>query len=129
MLTTPPSEPTPRELEILRVLWDRGPSTVREVHEIMGGAAGTQRTTILKLLQIMREKGLVVRDDDASPQVYAAAWQREVVERKLLRGFINRVFGGSSRSLMVRALDSTSASELEEIRRLIEDAEGGQEEE
>lgn len=118
-------EPTERELDLLRVLWRRGPSSAREVFEAVradGGEPTVQRTTVLKLLQIMLAKGLVVRDDAVTPQLYKAAWKPETVERLLLRGFIDRVFQGSSKNLVIRALDSTSLDEIAEIRRLIAEA-------
>lgn len=128
MLASMPTEPSNRELELLGILWSSGPSTAREVYEAVnarGGAPPMQRTTVLKLLQIMLAKGLVDRDDSVSPQVYRAAWRREQVESRLLRSFVERVFGGSSKDLVARALDGTSPSELEEIRQLIEEAEEG----
>lgn len=121
-----PKEPTERELDLLRVLWRRGPSSARDVFEAVqadGREPNVQRTTVLKLLQIMLGKGLVTRDDSAAPQLYKAAWKPEVVEGLLLRRFIDRVFQGSSKSLVVRALDTTSDDEIEEIKRVIAEAE------
>lgn len=118
-------EPTPRETEILQVLWERGPSTVREVHEVLAGRAATGsilRTTVLKHMQIMLEKGLVLRDDAVSPQLYSAAFDRPQVERQMVDGFTRRVFGGSAAQLILRALDSEelSAEEVDEIQRILE---------
>ena len=118
-------EPTPRETEILQVLWERGPSTVREVHEVLAGrpATGTiLRTTVLKHMQIMLDKGLVLRDDAASPQRYRAAFDRPQVERQMVDGFTQREFVGSAAKLILRALDSEelSSEELDEIQRILD---------
>lgn len=118
-------EPTPRETEILQVLWERGASTVREVHEVLAGRPATAsilRTTVLKHMQIMLEKGLVLRNDEVSPQLYSAAYGRTQVERQMVDGFTRRVFGGSAAQLILRALDSEelSADELDEIQRILE---------
>lgn len=122
-------EPTPRELEILRVLWERGPSTVREVHNALGGAAAIKRTTVLKLMQIMLEKGLLARDETGFPQLYSATLPRAAMERRLVRGFVDRVFGGSAMDLVARALDAAppDAEDLIELRRLLAEVEGGEE--
>lgn len=122
-------DPTPRETEILQVLWELGPSTVREVHAELAGREGNEsilRTTVLKHMQIMLEKGLVSRDDSASPQLYSAAFERPEVEKRMVDGFVRRVFDGSASRLILRALDTEELSEgeLEEIRRLLDEHPG-----
>ena len=127
--------PTDAELAILRVLWRRGPSTVREVnHELRrpreqrGGAGGqpaggpTAYTTTLTLLQIMTGKGLVTRDESSRSHVYRAAVAEEQTQRQLLRDLLDRVFGGSPGSLVMQLLADKKASpeELAEIRRLLD---------
>jgi BlaI family transcriptional regulator, penicillinase repressor len=121
----PGRKPTDAELAILHVLWLHGPSTVRQVAEIMGREAAY--TTVLKLLQIMTEKGLVRRDESARTHVYAAACSQEQTERQLVTDLMNRVFGGSAAKLVLQALSSTKTSpeELAEIRKLIDKQRGG----
>ena len=117
--------PTDGELAILRVLWDRGPSTVRQVHDTLAG--GTGYTTVLKLLQIMTAKGLVTRDEATRTHVYAAAQREEVTQRRLLKDLLERAFAGSTRDLVLQALSAkrASAAELAEIRRLLDAHEKG----
>jgi len=121
----PGRKPTDAELAILHVLWKHGPRTVRQVAEIMGRE--TAYTTMLKLLQIMAEKGLVRRDESARTHVYAAACSQEQTERQLVTDLMNRAFGGSAAKLVLQALSSTKASpeELAEIRKLIDKQRGG----
>ena len=116
MTRQPPlPRPTDGELAILRVLWARGPSTVRQVHD------PTAYTTALKLLQIMTEKGLVRRDDSDRSHVYHARLTEEQTQRQLVRDLMDRAFGGSAAKLVVQALAGrASAEELSEIRKLIE---------
>jgi predicted transcriptional regulator len=118
-------KPTDAELAILRVLWMRGPSTVRQVAEKMGREAGY--TTILKFLQIMTEKGLVRRDESARTHVYEAACSQDQTERQLVADLVDRVFGGSAAKLVLQALATTRASpeELAEIRKLLDKQRGG----
>jgi len=113
-------KPTDAELGILRVLWTRGPSTVREVAEAMGRTAGY--TTVLKLLQIMTEKRLVARDESARTHVYRAAYTEDQTQRHLVSDLMARAFDGSAAKLVLQALEAgkTSPEELEEIRRLID---------
>ena len=115
-----PFRPTDAELEILRVLWERGPSTVRDVHDRLGPAKGTAFNTTLKLLQIMYEKGFVLREDYRRPHIYRPAVPEEQMQKHLMKDFLNRAFGGSARKLMA-ALTATDISERElgEIRRLL----------
>jgi predicted transcriptional regulator len=115
--------PTDAELAILRVLWERGPSTVRQVHDALGTRERqTGYTTALKLLQIMTEKGLVRRDDTDRTHVYQARLSEEQTQRQLVRDLLERAFGGSSSKLVLQALNAkrASAEELAEIRKLIE---------
>jgi BlaI family penicillinase repressor len=120
--------PTNAELAILGVLWQRGPSTVRDVHEALratrGGAVGY--TTVLKLLQIMAEKKLVKRDTRARTHVYSAAASEATTRGHLLSDLVDRAFGGSSLALVLQALSSTRATpaELEQIRRLLDKRKG-----
>lgn len=115
-------QPTAGELAILRVLWDRGPSTVRDVLEQLHDERGTGYTTTLKLLQIMTTKGLVERDESQRTHVYQAALRAEDTQRQLVRDLLDRAFNGSSQQLVMQALSAKKASreELAEIRRLID---------
>lgn len=115
--------PTDAELAILRVLWERGPSTVRQVHEVLADARETGYTTTLKLMQIMADKGSVTRDESARTHVYAAAVNEEHTQEQLVKDLVDRAFGGSATALVMRALDAegTTAQELREIRKLIAD--------
>jgi len=118
--------PTDSELAILRVLWTRGPSTVREVAEVMGREAGY--TTILKLMQIMTEKRLVRRDEAARTHVYEAAYSEDQTQRHLVADLLDRVFDGSAAKLVIQALSAGKASspeELAEIRKLLDKNNGG----
>jgi BlaI family transcriptional regulator, penicillinase repressor len=115
--------PTDAELAILRVLWERGPSTVRQVHEVLVSRVGpTAYTTALKLLQIMTEKGLVRRDDTDRSHVYMPRLTEEQTQRQLVRDLLDRAFGGSASKLVMQALHAkrSTPEELGEIRRLIE---------
>jgi predicted transcriptional regulator len=113
--------PTDSELAILRVLWDRGPSTVRAVHEALADARETGYTTTLKLMQIMAEKGLVTRDVSERTHVYTARLPEDQTQRQLVADLVQRAFGGSAAALMQQALSAkpTSPEELEKIRKLI----------
>lgn len=117
--------PTDAELAILRVLWSRGASTVRDVHDVLSRERPTAYTTALKLLQIMTEKGLVRRDDSDRTHVYEARLSQEQTQRQLVRDLLDRAFGGSASQLVMQALASrrASAEELSEIRKLL-DAKG-----
>ena len=123
---TPP-RPTDAELAILRVLWARGPSTVRQVLDTLAEERGTGYTTVLKLLQIMTEKGLVARDESDRTHVYEARYGEADTQRQLVDDLLDRAFGGSAMQLVMSALSSrrTSRKELAEIRRLIAEREGG----
>lgn len=113
-------KPTDAELGILRVLWSRGPSTVRQVAETMGREAGY--TTLLKLLQIMTEKQLVRRDESTRTHVYEAAYTQDQTQQQLVSDLLDRVFDGSAAKLVLQALSTrnTSLEELAEIKKLIE---------
>src|SRR5437588_11750694 len=127
-MATPPRTPVPRptdaELAILRVLWDRGPSTVRQVHDVLGRERPAAYTTALKLLQIMIEKGLVERDERDRTHVYRARLSEEQTQRQLVRDLLDRAFGGSSSQLVMQALATRRASqeELRDIRKAIDGA-------
>jgi len=120
--------PTNAELSILSVLWQRGPSTVREVHDALtaGRDDTVGYTTVLKLLQIMAEKKLVKRDTRARRHVYAAAAPEATTRRDLLSDLVDRAFGGSSLALVLQALSTTRATpaELDQIRRLLDERTG-----
>ena len=117
--------PTDAELEILTVLWSRGPSTVRDVHEVTARRKPTQYTTVLKLMQIMAEKGLVRRDEEQRAHVYEAACPPELTQKQLAGDLLERAFNGSAARLMQGALSSrkTSKSELAELRKLLHEYE------
>jgi BlaI family penicillinase repressor len=115
----PTRKPTDAELAILRVLWSRGPSTVRQVAAAMDREAGY--TTVLKLLQIMAEKGLVTRDESARTHIYEAAYTEDQTQQQLVKDLVERAFDGSSAKLVLQALASQKATpeELDEIRKLL----------
>jgi BlaI family transcriptional regulator, penicillinase repressor len=125
MSRSPATRPTDAELNILRVLWDRGPSTVRQVHQIMAGERSLAYTTTLKLLQIMTEKGLVTRREDDRCHIYAPAAPQEEAQRQLVGDLLDRAFGGSAAALVMQALAARQASdeELDAIRRLLDERE------
>ena len=122
-----PPRPTDAELEILTVLWERGPSTVREVHEAIVLRKPAQYTTVLKLMQIMAEKGIVKRDEEQRAHLYQASRPREWTERQLAGDLLHRAFAGSASRLMIGALSARRASkkELAELKRLLEQYEKG----
>ena len=117
--------PTDAELDILGVLWSRGPSTVREVHETIVKRKPTQYTTVLKHLQIMAEKGLVQRDQKQRAHRYEASRPREWTQTQLAGDLLQRAFSGSARTLMMGALSAKKASkeELDEMRRMLDEYE------
>ena len=114
--------PTDAELAILRVLWQRGPSTVRQVHDVLSRERPTAYTTALKLLQIMTEKGLVRRDERDRTHVYHPRLTEQQTQQQLIRDLLDRAFGGSSSKLVMQALatERASAEELREIRKLLD---------
>jgi predicted transcriptional regulator len=117
--------PTEGELEILGVLWEAGPSTVRQVYEQLRTTRDTGYTTVLKLLQIMHEKGLVLRDESERTHVYRAARQREKTQRQLVKDLLARAFGGSAEKLVMQALSlkNVSPGEIAKIRQLLDQIE------
>jgi predicted transcriptional regulator len=125
-MTKDPPRPTQSELEILSVLWDAGPSTVREVLQTLEARRPTGYTTVLKLLQIMTEKGLVRRDERERAHRYAPRLPRERTEQQIVGDLLDRAFGGSSSRLVMRALSSRKATpeELDRIRALLDEIEG-----
>lgn len=125
MAKTELPRPTVAELAILRVLWDRGPCTVRDVTEALQDERGTGYTTALKLMQIMTDKGLVRRDDSARTHVYKAVASAETTQRQLVGDLLDRAFGGSAQQLVLQALSAKRASrdELAEIRRMLDELE------
>ena len=118
------SEPTERELAILRTLWQRGPSTVREVYEALPDPGGGY-TAVLRIMQVMLGKGLLTRDASDRSHVYEAARSKEDTQRQMVKGVLERVFGGSARDLVAGALAAKKASpeELRKIRALLDEAE------
>jgi predicted transcriptional regulator len=116
-------KPTDAELEILTVLWSRGASTVREIHEIVLKRKPTQYTTVLKLLQIMSEKGLVRRNEEQRAHVYEAAVPRDLTRKQLAGDLLQRAFDGSAARLLQGALSARKASkaELAEIRKMLDE--------
>jgi BlaI family transcriptional regulator, penicillinase repressor len=117
--------PTDGELEILRVLWTRGPSSVSQVHKLLHAAKGTAFNTTLKFMQIMLDKGLVTRDDSGRPHIYQAAIPEDQMQQHLVWDLLQRAFGGSAQKL-VAALTASDLSEAEreEIRRLLDQSKG-----
>jgi len=117
--------PTQSELEILRVLWERGPSTVKDVHETLGATKPVGYTTVLKLLQIMTVKGTVTRNEHDRAHIYEAVQPAERTKRQLAGDMLQKVFGGSASELVMHALSGRKASheEIEEIRRLLDEYE------
>ena len=130
-MSSRPSSPRPTdaELAILRILWERGPSTVRQVHDVLGRERPTAYTTALKLLQIMTEKGLVDRDERDRTHIYRARSSEEQTQRQLVRDLVDRAFGGSATKLVLQALASkrASAEELKEIRQILDSAKADRE--
>lgn len=123
-----PLKPTEAELAILRVLWQRGPSTVREVQTVLEETRKTGYTTVLKFMQIMVEKGLVTRDEKPYAHVYQARIPREQVERALVADLLDRAFEGSTSRLLLQALAAKRASpeELAEIRKILKKHQRGE---
>lgn len=120
-------KPTEKELEILQILWEKGPVAVRDVHEAMGGDEQNGYTTILKLMQIMHEKGLVARQKSGKLHLYEALASRDDTRQFMLDKMIRSVFQGSAMQLVMSALGNTKSSkaELSEIKRYLEKLEGG----
>jgi BlaI family transcriptional regulator, penicillinase repressor len=121
-----PPRPTEAELAILRVLWERGAQSVRSVQRILNEVKPTGYTTVLKLMQIMTEKGLVERDETQRPQIYRPRYTRERTQRQLVGDLLQRAFGGSVKALVLQALavKKTPEAELEAIEKLLDQLEG-----
>jgi predicted transcriptional regulator len=129
MAKTSLPRPTDAELDILRVLWQRGPSTVREVHETLNDTKPSGYTTVLKMLQIMTDKGLVRRDERQRAHVYQARVAREQTQKQMVTDLLERVFEGSATGLVMQALSAKTKSserELAEIRRMLDEMEQGE---
>jgi predicted transcriptional regulator len=118
-------KPTDSELEILNILWQRGPSTVREVHEILEKSKDAGYTTTLKLMQIMHDKGLLKRDDSNKSHVYTANISQEKTQGQLVKRMIDNVFNGSAAQLVMQALGhhKTDKAELDEIKKYLDELE------
>ena len=120
------AQPTEVEMQILRILWDRGPSPVREIHRPLQAAKGTSYSTTVKMLAVMLDKGLVARDEEAQPHIYKAALTRDCAGKRLVSDLIDKVYNGSAHSLVLQALSTKRATQQErdEIRRLLDKLEG-----
>lgn len=120
------TQPTDVELQILRILWEQGPSIAREIHARLEATKGTTYSTTVKMLSVMLDKGLVVRDEDSRPQVYRTAATRQKTQKRMLGELLDKVYDGSAKTLMLHALSSkkASADELAEIRSMLDEMEG-----
>jgi predicted transcriptional regulator len=120
------SQPTAVELEILRALWELGPSPVRAIHARLAAAKGTNYSTTVKMLAVMLAKGLVKRDEEARPHIYRAAITRDRAAKRFLSDLIEKVYNGSAMSLVLQALAAGTASqtEIDEARKLLDEMEG-----
>jgi len=113
-------KPTEAELTLLNILWQMGPATVRQIHDSVSTTQKTGYTTVLKILQIMHEKSLVVRDETNRAHVYAAANSEVHTQSSLIKDLISKAFGGSTSKLVMRAIEeSTSAEDIDDIRQLL----------
>ena len=118
------SQPTPSELEILHILWSRGPSTVREIHEVLSKEKDVGYTSALKFLQIMTTKGLVTRTEENRAHIYSASETAEKTQKQFATDVLQRVFRGSASQLMQHVLSGKrSKAELDEIRRMLDEYE------
>jgi len=122
---TPPSRPTDAELAILGVLWEQGPLTVREIHEELEPSRSTGYTTVLKLLQIMTEKGLVSRDESQRSHVYRALVEQRPIQKQLVKDLMEKAFAGSASELVMSALSDrpSTEEELSKIRAVLDEME------
>lgn len=122
MATHSSFQPTEVELQMLRILWELGPSPVREVHARLNAVKGTNYSTTVKMLSVMLEKGLVRRDESSSPHIYRAAVSRESAGKRLVKDLIEKVYDGATLSLVLHALRSAKASpdQIAEVRRLLD---------
>lgn len=113
-------KPTEAELTLLNILWQIGPATVRQIHETVSETQKTGYTTVLKILQIMHEKSLVIRDESNRAHVYAAANSEMQTQSSLIKDLISKAFGGSTSKLVMRAIDETTTKkEIDDIRQLL----------
>ena len=120
-------KPTEAELEILQILWDSGPTTVRFVNDKLNLKKEVGYTTTLKIMQIMTEKNLLARDEENKSHIYSAVYKKDETQKVLLDKFLESAFGGSASKLVLQALGNrkTSKKEIEEIRKLLDEIEGG----
>jgi BlaI family penicillinase repressor len=120
----PSSRPTNVELKILDVLWRRGPCSVRQVHNELAAERDTGYSTTLKMMQVMRGKGLITRDDSVRPQIYSSAESKEQTQLSMLDDLAQRAFGGSAANLVMRMIsaDRVSPQELEQMQELVRKA-------
>lgn len=120
------AQPTEVEMQILRILWELGPSPVREIHRRLEAAKGTNYSTTVKMLAVMLQKGLVKRDEESQPHVYRPVLTRAKTGKRMLDDLIEKVYDGSTMSLVLQALSSGKATkeELDEIRRMLDQMEG-----
>ena len=123
----PSSQPTEVELQILRILWEHGPSTAREIHNELAGERETNYSTTVKMLSVMLDKKLVKRDETVRPQVFRTVATQDRTQERMLKDLIQKAYDGSMGSLVMQALSSQKSSpdELAEIRRLLNELEGG----
>lgn len=126
-MATTQRRPTKLELTILKALWEKGPGSVREIQARLSEAKETGYTTVLKMLQIMTEKGLVDRDETVRPQIYRTKYSQQQTQRQLLKDLVQRAFGGSVKALVMQALATkkSSAEDLDAIEKLLDRFEGG----
>ena len=120
-----PGRPTESEMEILQVLWEKGPSTVREVHDVLTETKDSGYTTTLKLMQIMNDKGMLSRNDEAKTHIYSALIKKESVQKQVVGNMIKGLFKGSSAKLVMHALGNHRASseEISEIKKYLDEME------
>jgi predicted transcriptional regulator len=125
-MASKPPRPTEAELSILKVFWERGAQSVRDVHRTLNESRPTGYTTVLKLLQIMTEKGLVERDETKRPQIYRPRLSQQQTQRQLLGDLVHRAFGGSVKALVLQALSTNKSplAELETIEKMLDRFEG-----
>ena len=125
-MSTKPIRPTKLELSILTVLWQKGPATVRDIHAIVNDSKPTAINTVLRMLQIMTEKDLVLRDDTVRPQIYRARHSQQQTQTHLVKDLIQRAFDGSVKDMVLRALSTKrpSPKTLKAMERLLEEFEG-----
>ena len=126
MVKSPLPQPTEVELQILRILWELGPSVVRVIHQRLEEAKGTNYSTTVKMLSVMLDKGLLARDESKQPLVYRAVLTHDRASKRMVNDLIEKVFNGSSTRLVLQALSTGKATpdELAEVRRLLDEMDG-----